>query len=83
MENRIHTGMRLRPDILFYAKQLAKIENRPFSNMVEYLLLQEIDRARDEGIEFENYVPEGGSVSGEGGEKDNALDDVFKKFAGD
>jgi hypothetical protein len=71
------------PDVYHYAKQLAKMNNRPFSNLVEYLLLQEIERARDEGIEFEKYVPEGGNVEGVAGEKDNSLDNVFKKFTDD
>jgi|GEM_PF-3879622 len=83
MENRKHIGMRIRPDINFYGKQVAKFRNRPFSNLIEYLLSQEIEKARAEGFEFEKYVPEGGEVDGTPGEKDNALDDVFKQFAGD
>ncbi|MBW6534854.1 MAG: hypothetical protein K0B11_07595 [Mariniphaga sp.] len=83
MENRKHIAMRIRPDVNFYGKQVAKFRNRAFSNLVEFLLLQEIEKAKAEGFEFENYVPEGGEIGGNPGEKDNALNDVFKQFAVD
>lgn len=83
MERRKNITMRIRPDIDFYGKQVAKFRNRAFSNLVEFLLLQEIEKARAEGFNFEKYVPEGGEVEGSTGEKDAGLDNVFKQFAGE
>lgn len=83
MDRKVSTGMRISKESMFYAKQLAAKQNRNFSNLVETLILQEIDKAKAEGFEFEKYVPEGGEVEGDGGEKDAALDDVFKQFADD
>lgn len=75
--------MRIRPDVYFYGKQVGKFRNRAFSNLVEFLLIQEIAKAKAEGFEFEKYVPEGGEIVAAPGDKDDALNDVFKKFSGD
>jgi hypothetical protein len=73
--------MRITKEVMFYAKQLAAKENRNFSNLVETLILQEIEKARAEGFKFKKYVPEGGEIEGTAGEKDEDLDDEFKRFS--
>lgn len=81
MERRKNITMRIKPDVYFYDRQVAELNNRAFSNLVETLLLQEIEKARAEGFEFKKYVPEGGEIEGNSGGKDAELDDEFKRFS--
>lgn len=83
MRKRKNVTLTLHPKVEFYARQVAKYRRRSLSNLIEYLLTQEIEKAKAEGFEFEKYVPEGGEIKGGAGEKDNALNDVFKQFAVD
>lgn len=81
MGKRKNVTLTLEPNVEFYARQVAKYRNRSLSNLIEYLLLQEIEKAKAEGFEFKKYVQEGGEIEGNSGGKDATLDDMFKQFA--
>lgn len=62
------------------AAKIAKEENRPFSNYIEYLLIREIQKKKAEGMIFDEYVPQGGIVVGKG--KDESLAEQFEAITG-
>ncbi len=70
-----NTTMRIKPEIMHYAKQLADLENRSLTNLVEHVLVQEIKKAKEKGYKFETL---GGEVIGKG--VDPNLKSEFSKF---
>lgn len=57
---------RLKPELVFAAKQAADHHGRTLTNLIEYLLAQEIKRLKGDGVQFEKFVPPGGEVIGKG-----------------
>ncbi len=75
---KINRTMRIKPEILHYGKQLADHLNRNFTNLVEHLLVQEVQKAKADGFKFEKYIEPGGEVVGKG--VDPNLKSEFSKF---
>ena len=69
---------RLKPELVFAAKQAADRHGRTLTNLIEYLLNQEIKRLKAEGMTFEKFVPPGGEVIGKG--SDPELKKVHEEF---
>lgn len=57
---------RLKPELVFAAKQAADHHGRTLTNLIEYLLNQEIKRLKADGVPFEKFIPKGGEVIGKG-----------------
>lgn len=71
---------RLRPELVYEAKQAADHHGRTLTNLIEYLLNKEIKRLKGDGVPFEKFVPQGGEVIGKG--VDHELRQAHDKFIG-
>lgn len=69
---------RMDPGVLHYAEQAAFIQHRSLNNLIELLLMQEVNRMKEVGYKFNEYIEPGGKMVGKG--SDNILKQQFEKF---
>lgn len=69
---------RIDPDIKKFGQQIAKKQHRSFSNFIEYLIMEEIEKDPEFAVVFNSCPPvDGNAVSGG---NDKMLEDEFKNF---
>lgn len=76
-ENKVKSTFTISPRLLHYLSQLAEMESRSNSNMIERLVEREFERLKDSGVKFELY-PGDRDVIGKG--KDEALTKKYNQF---
>jgi len=80
MQHRKLISMRIDPEVGSKAKLIAKASNRSFSNLVEYLLINEIERFVKLGFDSVFINTNGGEVIGKKGDEDDKLKQDHDSF---